>query len=192
MHLLYDPKLYAAIRVEVDQAVSQGFMGLVSRLETCEHLVAVYHEMLRFNTASASIRTVAAPTGLGDVTLSAGAKVLIPYRQLHFDEAVFGQNAAEFDPDRFLANRELTKHASFRPFGGGTTYCAGRHVAKREVLTFVALAIHRFEIDVVGGITGKTQQTFPKSDIKKPCLGVIPPVAGEDLQVSIKRRVFNV
>ncbi len=148
--------------------------------------------MLRFNTASASIRAVAAPTDLGDVTLSADAKVLISYRQLHFDESVFGQNAAEFDAERFLANRELSKHGSFRFFGGGITFCFGRHVAKREVLTFVALAIHRYEFDVVGGISGDTSQAFPRCDVKKPCLGVLPPIAGEDLQVVVKRRGSNV
>lgn len=191
-YLLYDHNLYAAIRAEVDQAISPGLTGLEARIEECPRLMAVYNEMLRYITASTSVRTVDTPTDLGDFTLRAGAKVMIPYRQLHFDEAVFGPNAAEFDAKRFLVNKELSKSPSYRPFGGGTTYCAGRHVAKREVLTFVALTLHRFEIDVAGGITGEIQQTFPKCDLTKPSLGVLPPVAGQDLRVTVKKRASNV
>lgn len=53
----------------------------------------------------------------------------------------------KFDANRFLANTGLSKSPSFRPFGGGTTYCAGRHVARRELLTFVALMVYRYDIE---------------------------------------------
>lgn len=167
---------------------------LESRLEGCNTLVAIYYEMLRFNTASATVRSVAAPTHLDDVTLGPNSNVLIPYRQLHFDESVFGANAAEFDPGRFLRNPQLSKSPSFRPFGGGTTYCAGRHVAKREVLGFVAMTINRYKVELAGSLeAGKTaaknNQSFPRCDEKKPCLGVFSPVKGDDLEVTISERI---
>jgi cytochrome P450 len=140
-YLVYDDELYAAIKAEVNHAVSKGSVGLEARIESCQHLIAVYNEALRLNTSSASVRAVAQPTDLRDVTLNPGATVLAPYRQLHFDETVFGESADTFDADRFLFNNDLAKSPSFRPFGGGTTYCAGRHVAKREVLTFVAYCL---------------------------------------------------
>lgn len=183
-YILRDPALHSAILAEISPAVSGDLSCLESRLENCHHLVAVYNEIVRLNTASASIRSVAAPTNLGSVTLSPGAKVLLPYRQLHFDESVFGENVDTFDSRRFLANVELSKSPSFRPFGGGTTYCAGRFVAKREVLAFVALAIYRYEVEVVGADAG----AFPECDVKKPCLGVLPPKPGEDMKITIRKR----
>lgn len=187
-HLLYDNSLFAAVRNEVDPAISKGSSGLESRLESCSLLGAVYNEVLRLNTASASVRTVSAPTHLGRLTLSPGATVLMPYRQLHLNKAVFGLDADAFDPSRFLGDRDLSRSPSFRPFGGGTTYCAGRHVAKREVLTFVALALHRYDFKLAGTQASKSQGSFPKVDEKKPCLGVLPPLVGNDVHVVITER----
>ncbi|KAL2040826.1 hypothetical protein N7G274_006284 [Stereocaulon virgatum] len=95
-YLLYDLALYTCVRSEIDSALSEGPGGLASGLESCMRLVSIYNEVLRLNTASASIRAVAATTDMEDVTLSAGAKVLIPYRQFHFDTKVFGEHAAQF------------------------------------------------------------------------------------------------
>ena len=193
-YILFDPLLYSHIRAEVDEAVpSHGRTSekdLISRLENCKLLVAVYNEMLRFITASAFIRSVSATTDLGDTTLSPGANVLIPYRQLHFDQSVFGDNTNEFDPSRFLFNPDLNKSPSFRPFGGGTTYCAGRHVARREVITFVAMAIHKYDIKLAG-CGGGNKQSFPRCDLKKPSLGVLPPARGEDVEVVIGERIHS-
>jgi cytochrome P450 len=187
-HLIYEDALYEAVRAEVDNAISEGPIGLETRIESCQQLVAVYNEVLRLITASASVREVAKPTDLGHVTLSPGATVLAPYRQLHFDKTVFGENADTFDPDRFLLNRDLAKSPSFRPFGGGTTYCAGRHIAKREVLTFVALAIHRYNIALIAEESGMPMGTFPRADIKKPTLGVLPPIDAADVFVMVSRK----
>ncbi|KAI4218530.1 MAG: hypothetical protein L6R36_008905 [Xanthoria steineri] len=108
-YLVNDAELLRAVRAEVDPAISQGLLGLEGRLEECPRLVAVYHEVLRCHTASASVRSVAAPTDLGDVTLDAGAKVLLPYRQLHFDASVFGPHVEEFRADRFLPTQISAK-----------------------------------------------------------------------------------
>jgi cytochrome P450 len=188
-YLLYDPTLYTSVRSEIDSALSAGPGGLAERLESCVQLVSIYNEILRLNTASASIRAVAATTDLGDVTLSAGAKVLIPYRQFHFDTKVFGGNASQFDAGRFL-NSGLSKDPSFRPFGGGTTYCSGRYLAKREVLTFLALALSRYDIELATGKPATTQTRFPICDVKMSSLGILPPVAGDDVHVVIRNRVL--
>ncbi|PQE19968.1 cytochrome P450 protein [Rutstroemia sp. NJR-2017a BVV2] len=52
-------------------------------------------------------------------------KVLMPFQQMHSNPDVFGQNAAQFDPRRFLNNPSLTKSTSYHPFGTGLTYCPG-------------------------------------------------------------------
>lgn len=135
-YLIFNPSLLVAIKAEISSADCDRLVGLESRLEACPHLIALYYEVLRLTTASASVRTIESATPLGNVTLRAGGKVLLPFRQLHFNEMVFGENASKFDAERFLRNKSLSKSMSFRPFGGGSTYCPGRYVARREVLVF--------------------------------------------------------
>ncbi|KAL8939674.1 MAG: hypothetical protein Q9211_002625 [Gyalolechia sp. 1 TL-2023] len=190
-YLINDSELLTAIRSEVDPAVSKGLQGLEARLEDCPRLVAAYHEALRCHTASASVRSVAAPTDLGDVVLDVGAKVLLPYRQLHFDASIFGSNVDEFQAERFFNNPELSKSPNFRPFGGGTTFCAGYHVARREVFTFAAIMIHRYDIWLAPTKSGDAQQ-FPRCDVRKPSLGVLPPLAGDDMILNLRERCVNV
>lgn len=156
---------------------------LVSHLERLPHLNSLYNEVLRLTASSSSVRTVSSTTDLGGKSLRAGTKVSIPYRQVHFNEEVFGRDAKELDPDRFLKNKELARSSSYRPFGGGTTYCPGRFLAKKEVLAFVALALGRFEVFLEGG----RAQAFPRLEERKPCLGIMGPRSGEDVRVRVRR-----
>lgn len=183
-YILFNPSVYKAIQEEVDMAMSDGMPDLVSRLEQSPHLMSLYHEVLRLTTASASIRTVESATPLGRYVLRPGAKVLLPFRQLHFNEDVFGVNAAGFDSERFLRDESLSKSSSFRPFGGGSTYCPGRYVARWEVLTFIALAMSRFHLS----LQDANQAVFPQLDTKKPSLGIMMPLAGQDVRMSVKKR----
>ena len=59
--------------------------------------------------SSSSVRSVVSDTVIGDFVLRPGAKVLIPYLQLHFDEATFGANAQEFDSRDSSNRRTSTK-----------------------------------------------------------------------------------
>ena len=184
-YLVYDPSLYAIIKAEVTVAVRDGLPGLETRLEECPRLAALYDEVLRLTASSASIRTVESDTPLRNVVLSAGGKVLMPFRQLHFNKEVFGSNVNEFDAERFLRDKSLGKSSSFRPFGGGATYCPGRYVAKREVMVFIALAMSQFD-DI--RLAEKEQSAFPKLDTRTPSLGIMMPMAGEDVQVLVRKR----
>lgn len=47
--------------------------------------------------------------------------IMIPSRELHINEAVFGAKPLDFDAERFLNDKQLAKDPSFKPFGGGTT-----------------------------------------------------------------------
>lgn len=172
-------------------------------LNACPHLEAIYHETLRFTNSATSIRSVTAPTVIGStkLPLHVGTKVLSPFRQLHFDETVFGDDACEFKFDRFLRpeNAKLANRKSYRPFGGGSTYCPGRFVAKQEVFMFVAVALARFDICTVSTVNehanglkngrGEEEvQTFPRLDLRKPSLGVMGPVGEDDLILQVTPR----
>ncbi|KAL9019113.1 MAG: hypothetical protein Q9185_003587 [Variospora sp. 1 TL-2023] len=189
-HILHDPSLLASTRTEAISAVrtSGGSPNsLAANLEDkCPRLNAVLNETLRITSASTTIRNVVDSLTLGGKRLRKGTKVIIPGRQLHLDGRAFGADAKSFDPERFLAKKDLVRSSNFRPFGGGTTYCPGRFLAKREVLTFVALVLARFELSLSKPENGATVP-FPQIEDAKPCLGIMGPRLGWDTTIQVQK-----
>ena len=193
-YILHDRALHTILRAEIDLACSEGMEDLPYRLEHCPRLKAVLLEVLRLTGSTSTIRSIQDTTHVGDKVLRSGTDILIPYRQLHLNESVFGPHPSQFDPQRFLNNKDLSRSPSFKPFGGGSTHCPGRFIAQREILIFVALALHRFDLSLAVGKDGfgARQQgsvpRFPKIDSKKLCLGIQEPVNGEDVIVNVTVR----
>ena len=67
------------------------------------------------------------------------------------------------------------------PFGGGVSRCPGRFFAAREVKSFVALALSRFE----WSIPGATSDPIPAFDQSRSGLGIYPPA--HDFDVFIRQ-----
>lgn len=135
------------------------------------------------------VRLVVNETIIGSKTLRPGRKLLMPYRQLHLDGNVWGPHAAEFDPGRFLKDKDLSRSPSFRPFGGGNGYCPGRFLARREVFMFVATVLRRFELALVPRSDGR-QQKFPELDETTPTGGILSPLSGDDVFVQVQPRII--
>lgn len=124
---------------------------------------------------------------IGGKALQPGRKLLMPYKQLHMDAAVFGPDADSFDARRFMNNKTLERSTSWRPFGGAKTHCPGRFLARREVYMFLVIVLFRFDLKLVPRPGERTPQ-FPRADTSIPAGGLLPPVKGDDLFVEIRRR----
>jgi cytochrome P450 len=153
-------------------------------LENSPLLEASFHETLRVTSVNSSARDIEAPVTVGNKGLQPGSRLLMPYRQLHFEESNFGPQPQEFNTDRFLKNEGLSRSANFRPFGGGSTLCSGRFIAKREVMAFVASVIHLYDLRLQN-----PNQPFPRMDETKPTLGIMDPLKGDDLVLVVSPRV---
>ncbi|KAF1952180.1 cytochrome P450 [Byssothecium circinans] len=154
--------------------------------------------------------TVQAP-GYRPYTLKKGAMVQIASGVIHSLPSVWGADAGSFNPDRFISSTTNTEQfssetnpntaatesertatalpkgvpsAAFRTFGGGSVICPGRHFAQSEILGFVALCVHMF--DIVDEETGKAFE-IPVRDNQRIPLSVMKPV--KEPQVTIKRRM---
>ena len=189
-YLLQDSTLLSSIREEVMPGVANGTPDIHHLMDHCPRLEAVFHEVLRLTASSASFRHVQKPTFIAGKTLRGDTKLIIPYRQLHYNEDIYGSNVSEFDPERFFQDKELSRSSSYRPFGGGSTYCPGRFIARQEVVTFIGLVLGRFDVQMapsnsVGGKHG-SPQLFPQLEEGKPCLGVMGPAKGGDLVVRVR------
>lgn len=75
------------------------------------------------------------------------AIVLLPL--VHRDPAAWGEDAAQFDPDRFLPERSQGRNPhAYKPFGTGQRACIGRQFALHEAVLVLARLLHRY--DMVG------------------------------------------
>lgn len=72
--------------------------------------------------------------------------------------------------------------AAYRPFGGGSVICPGRHFAQTEIVGFAAAVLLGFEITSLSGGTISLPQ---KNDSSIP-LAVMKPT--HDIQVKVRRR----
>lgn len=73
------------------------------------------------------------------------AIVVLP--MMHRDKAVWGDDADQFDPDRFVAeNARGRQPHSYKPFGTGERSCIGRQFALHEAILVLARMLHRYDI----------------------------------------------
>lgn len=118
----------------------------------------------------------------------------MPYRQLHRNTSVWGQEPLVLAPARFADDPKLSSSKSYRPFGGGHTLCPGRFMAKRSIGYVVAAMVTRFDLcldaertrKLLGG-DGKSVN-FPRIDSTKPSPGASLPYEGEDVFIVLKKK----
>jgi cytochrome P450 len=73
------------------------------------------------------------------------AIVVLP--MVHRDPAVWGEDAQEFDPDRFLPERSHGRlRHTYKPFGTGERSCIGRQFALHEAVLVLARMLHRYDM----------------------------------------------
>lgn len=181
--MIWQPGLLDIVREETKVAFVTGEIDVEYIVNSCPRFKSIWDETIRLTAFSSSVRYITEDTVIGGKILRKGNRVVIPYRQLHFDESVFGKSVSEFQSERFIKDPGLTRHASWRPFGGGATQCPGRFVAKQSVMTFVALVLHRFEIE-----KSPASQGFPVAEEGNPVLGLMDPKEGSDLVIKLTRR----
>jgi cytochrome P450 len=127
-------------------------------MDTCPLLASCFREGARLATPNMTLRQVLADTVLsGDNgqtwLLKEGNMVVLPGEFLHRDKAIWGVDADEFNPDRFLPDPARNKETdrlrtiSYVPFGGGKHLCPGRRFALAETLSFMAALVLGFEIE---------------------------------------------
>ncbi|ETS74589.1 hypothetical protein PFICI_13073 [Pestalotiopsis fici W106-1] len=146
LHLLQSPKLWKAIKAEVDALPADSLVGVDFR-RAAPHLYSAIHETLRLSTAVFAGRTTTQPTKIEgcDTVFPKGVLIRIMSRASSFDSSVWGDNADCFVGDRFLKNESLYREELF--FGGGVSACPGRHFAMVELELLMSHLIRNFEFD---------------------------------------------
>ena len=188
-YIICDSELLNVVRAEIQPAFRHKSVDYRHIWENCPRLTAIYTELLRLTFGSFSVRKLTTPVVLGSKKLRSNSSVIIPIRSLHYDSKAFGENAEQFDANRFLDNT-LDRDPSFRPFAGGITYCPGRFLARRQTLVFAATLINRYDIEVSGGSKGENGACRPpRLEQIGPSLGIMAPVKETQLLIRLKEAV---
>jgi len=132
--LAQDPEQFA--KVKADRTLLPGLIEEAIRWTT-----PVQHFM----------RTVAADTEIGGVSMKAGDWLMLCYISGNYDESVFPE------PERFDATRSPNRHISF---GSGAHQCLGLHLARLEMKILFEELLDRLDSVELAGEPKRSQSTF--------------------------------
>ncbi|XP_074579881.1 cytochrome P450 734A6-like [Curcuma longa] len=119
----------------------------LDHLAKLKTLGMILNETLRlYPPAVATIRRAKAEVELGGRRIPRGTELLIPIVAVHHDAALWGEDAAEFNPARFAdgASRAARHPTAFIPFGLGARMCIGQSLALLEAKLTLAIILRRF------------------------------------------------
>jgi cytochrome P450 len=196
------PDLLAEIREEIRENALVGANAIsFAKLKECPLLNSVYRESMRLVAPMTSARFVLEDTIIADTyLLRKDTVVQIAGGVLHADTDVWGPDATSFNVRRFFYNLNGSKSnadgsisegkssqvhpAAFRCFGGGSSYCPGRHFAQMEIISLTAVLVYGFDLLPQTG-KGGVKYDPPKGDKRFP-FAVTKPL--ESLDVKMVRR----
>ncbi|KAK9141636.1 hypothetical protein Syun_011036 [Stephania yunnanensis] len=124
---------------------------MVYAAEAFRKLSTIVYETLRlYPPAIATIRRAKTDVDLGSYKVPRGTELLIPILAVHHDPGLWGQDACEFNPDRFSEGvARAAKHPmAFIPFGLGARTCIGQNLAILQAKLAMAAILRRFEFRI--------------------------------------------
>lgn len=144
-----DTALQAAVAAEARAAGERDLT--IADLPALPLTVRVIHEALRLCPPGAAIeRSVEHDVAVDGFRVEAGHEVVVGIWALHRDPAIWGPDAEEFDPDRFLPERSAGRDRwAYLPFGGGSRSCIGDHFAMTEATIALATLVRSVELESV-------------------------------------------
>lgn len=109
----------------------------------------IVQEVSRLFAVSPSMARVATKDfQLGDLFIPKGLAIEVAALAMHRDPEYWGEDAAEFKPERFANGvaQACTHPNAFLTFGAGPRRCIGDKLAMLEVKTVVTMILRRFQL----------------------------------------------
>ena len=155
-----NPPMLAKLRAEVDQAFNDGTLTYPVRFNDgikLPYLHAVVLEAMRVHPSLGTglPRIVPHPgVEISGRFLPGGTGVMLNQNAVHFDTNVFGADAEQFIPERWLRDNDGGKNAAYMErhmmhFGYGKRICIGRHITLTEMYKLLPVVLRDFEFEKV-------------------------------------------
>lgn len=150
--LLNHPEVLAGAYEEVDRVLGPdpSLAPTFAQVNRLKYVSQILKETLRlWPTAPLfAVYPYEGETVLGGtykIGASEDVSILIP--MLHRDKSVWGEDAEEFNPDRFTVEAEQARPANaYKPFGNGQRACIGRQFAMQEATLVLGMILQRFKL----------------------------------------------
>ncbi|KAI3469669.1 hypothetical protein Pfo_026332 [Paulownia fortunei] len=111
----------------------------------------ILHEILRLYPPGMEFsRVVEEETKSGEYTVPKDTLVTCPILILHRSTEIWGEDAGEFNPERFAEGvvKATKGRTAYMPFGWGPRICIGQNFALLEMKTFLAMLLRNFSFEL--------------------------------------------
>ncbi|RSH77163.1 uncharacterized protein EHS24_003797 [Apiotrichum porosum] len=149
-HVTRTPGVLAKLQAELDEAIPDDMpVPTFDMIKDLPYLQAVFNETLRHQSTSGIGLPRQVPPESPGVNINghyfpAGTVLSVPTYTIHHSKEIWGEDAKEFNPDRWNNVTERQKEA-FIPFSFGPRSCVGRNVAEMEMKLIAATWAHRYQ-----------------------------------------------
>ncbi|KAE9372197.1 cytochrome P450 [Stipitochalara longipes BDJ] len=157
-HLVKYPQTYKALQNEIDTAAKQGQVSdpvTFKEAQDLPYLQAVIKEALRIHSATGlPMQRVVPPAGttIAKHFIPAGASVGINAWVAHRNAAVYGPDAEQWRPERWLEFEEQGRGAEVEKyalaFGMGSRTCIGKNISLLEMSKLVPQLVRNFDFQL--------------------------------------------
>ncbi|KAI4717658.1 cytochrome P450 [Aureobasidium sp. EXF-10727] len=153
-HLLKHPHVLEELRLELDTATREGRLSNPPRFAEASKLPllsATIKEAMRLHpSVGLTMPRIVGDSGLevAGTVIPKGWKIGMNAAVVGRSKAIYGPDADEFRPQRWLESGGETLDRYSLVFGGGTRTCIGKNISLSEIHKVVPLIIQRYDISL--------------------------------------------
>ena len=153
-YILKNPHCKGKLMDEINEQQRNGKLSFPATLQETEnmpYLQACMYEALRLHPAVGMSLPRVVPEGGFEIDgrfLPAGTIVGVNPWVAHRDERVFGKDAEDFRPERWLVEDKTELERYFFAFGSGARACLGRNISWMEMSKLVPTLFSRFDMSI--------------------------------------------
>ncbi|KAH8701234.1 pisatin demethylase [Phaeosphaeriaceae sp. PMI808] len=172
-YLSMHPSCLGTLRQKLDEAVKKGELSDPATFHEAQkvpYLKAVVNEALRIHPVLGQplVRVVGKDGAyIANHYFPPGTEVGVNPWAFHRNTSVFGTNASEFQPERWIEDGNHMQSTCLN-FGAGPRGCIGKNISLMEMLKVVPQIVRKFDFEIVPDTKTGQQVTWRTAFLVKP------------------------